>query len=117
MTMIQQVYTQSLLLSGVEDPGQGQLLQLFCRSAVAALQARLRPGLTPEDCRADFIAAASLYALAALAESDRLGGMTHMQMGDLTLKGSGDAAVQCLRNQAGLIMAPYVVDRFSFRGV
>ncbi len=117
MTLVQQVYTQAVLLSGVEDPAQGQLLQVFCRSAVNNLSARLRPGLTVEDLRADFIAAAALYALAAFSESDEMGSLSHMQLGDLTLKRSGNAAAKCLRNQAALIIAPYVVDRFSFRGV
>ncbi len=117
MTLVEQVYAQAVLLSGVEDSIQGQLLQLFCSSAVSSLNARLRPGLTAEDLRADFVAAAALYALAAFSESDEMGSLSHMQLGDLTLKRSGNAAAKCLRSQAGLIMAPYVMDRFCFRGV
>ena len=38
--------------------------------------------------------------------------------GDLTIrKGSRAAAANCLRTQAELMMAPYLKDRFSFRGV
>ncbi len=117
MTLVQQVYAQSVLLSGVEESTQGQLLQLFCRSAVTSLTARLRPGMTPEDCRADFIAAAALYALAAFSEVEDFAELCHIQLGDLTVKRNGGAAAKCLRSQAGLIMAPYVKDRFSFRGV
>jgi hypothetical protein len=36
----------------------------------------------------------------------------------VTLKRSGaDTASKCLQNQAALIMAPYLKDGFSFRGV
>ena len=39
--------------------------------------------------------------------------------GDLTLRRTGktDAASRVLRNQAELMIAPYLKDRFSFRGV
>ncbi len=117
MTLTQQVYAQAALLSGIEAATQGQLLQIFCRSAVTSLTARLRPGLVPEDMRADFVAAAALYALAAFSECEGMGSMSHVQLGDLTLKSSGNAAAKCLRSQADLIMSPYVLDRFGFRGV
>jgi hypothetical protein len=39
--------------------------------------------------------------------------------GDLTIRksGSADPASNVLRNQAGLMIAPYLKDRFCFRGV
>jgi hypothetical protein len=38
--------------------------------------------------------------------------------GDFTIrKGSRDAASNCLRAQAELMIAPYLQDRFCFRGV
>ncbi len=118
MTLVQQTYAQAMMLSNLSDPEQGQLLQLFCRSSVTTLTARLRHGLTPEDCRADFVAAAALYALAALSDVDPLGNLEHLQLGDLTLKRQGkNAAATCLRTQAELIISPYCKDRFSFRRV
>ena len=82
------------------------------------MTARLRTGLTPEDCKADFIAAASLYALAALNEVGDTDRLEEISAGDLTLrKSSADAAANCLRNQAEIMIAPYLKDRFSFRGV
>ncbi len=118
MTLTQQVYAQGVLLSGLEDPVKGQLLQNFSRSAVVHLRRKLRPGLTPEDCKADFVAAAALYALAALSESDETGRPEQLQLGDLTLRrSSGNTAAQCLRIQADLIISPYTMDRFSFRRV
>jgi hypothetical protein len=65
--------------------------------------------------KADFIAAASLYALAAMSDAREIG---EMRLGDVTLKRSGaDTASKCLHSQAALIMAPYLKDGFSFRGV
>lgn len=82
------------------------------------MTSRLREGLTPEDCKADFIAAASLFALAALSSVDETMQLEMFQAGDLSLRrGSTDAASNCLRNQAQLMIAPYLRDCFSFLGV
>ena len=116
MMLADQVYAQAVLLTGVE-PEQEALLQMFCRSAVAGLKAQLREGVTTEDCKADFVAAASLYALAAASEADEMADFDHIQVGDVTMKRGGTAAAACLRNQARLMMAPYLMDRFTFRGV
>ena len=93
------------------------MLGALCTAATASLTARLREGLTPNDCKADFVAAASLYALAALNAVDEKG-VEQFTAGDITVKKSGaDAASNCLRNQAELMIAPYLKDRFAFRGV
>ena len=81
---------------------------------------RLREGLTPEDCKADFIAAASLLALAQLNGVDDDAQVEEFKAGDLTVKQGSknrDAASQCLQRQAELMIAPYLKDGFSFRGV
>lgn len=118
MTLVEQTLAQALLLAGQIDQSQQPLLELFCSSAVTNLIARLRQGLTPDDCRAAFVAAGALYALAALTETDAVAGLQRMQIGDVTLvPGGTSAATRCLRKQADLIMAPYCVDNFSFRGV
>ncbi len=118
MTLIQQTYTQAVVLSGLEDAKQGQLLQLFCRSAVNSLVSKLRKGLSADDCRADLVAAGALYALAALSECEGKPAEEHMQLGDLTVRRkAGSPAAQTLRSQAELIMAPYVQDGFAFQGV
>lgn len=118
MTLTEQVYAQALLLAGDMEPRQEELLKLLCRSVVASLTARLREGLRAEDCLADFIASASLYALAAMSgqtDTDRLERIT---AGDVTLhRSGGDAAANCLRYQAELMITPYLKDRFSFKGV
>ena len=64
------------------------------------------------------MAAASLSALAALNEVGDTDRLEEISAGDLTLrKSSADAAANCLRNQAEIMIVPYLKDRFSFRGV
>jgi len=118
MTLTEQIHAQALVLIRDLEDKDRPLLELLCRSAEVSLRAKLRNGVTPEDCKADFIAAASLYALAAMSEVDN--GMQPEQLtaGDLTLRRSStDAAACCLRYQAELMMLPYVKDRFAFMGV
>ena len=115
MTAADQVFDQAMLLSGGIDSGQEQMLKVLCRGATGSLAARLREGLTPEDCLADFIASAALYALAALSEVGEQAPMDYIRAGDVTLRPrTRDAAANCLRNQAELMIAPYLRDRFSF---
>ena len=66
MNLRDQVLAQALLLAGELTERQQMVLGALCTATTASLNARLREGLAPEDCKADFIAAASLMALAAL---------------------------------------------------
>ena len=119
MTLAQQVYAQAALLAGPLESEQTEMLTALCSAATASLTARLKEGLQPEDCKADFIAAASLFALAALNGVKAAGGVEQFTAGDLTVRraSGSDAASNVLRNQAELMIAPYLQDRFSFRGV
>ena len=118
MTLAEQVHAQALLMSRDAADDQPELLQTLCRAAVADLARRLRGGLTPEDCKADFVASASLFALAARAELDDMAQLEQFTAGDITLRQKGgNAAAGCLRYQAELLIAPYLQDRFCFRGV
>ncbi len=118
MILTEQVYAQAVMLSGTVESGKEEMLRIFCRSAVAGMTQRLREGLTPEDCKADFIAAGALYALAALSEADEAANMERVQFADVTLvPGGTSAASRCLRRQADLIISPYCRDTFVFRGV
>jgi len=120
MMLSQQVFAQALLLAGELDEKQSQLLQVLCSAAASSLAARLREGITPEDCKADFIAAASLYALAALGDADEQIRVEEFKAGDLTVRQGGehrDAASRCLQRQAEMMILPYLKDRFSFLGV
>jgi len=118
MTLTQQICAQARVL--VRDMGSENqaLLEVLCRAAEVSLSAKLRSGITPEDCKADFIAAASLYAVAAMSEVDDMAQLEQFSVSDLTVRRKGsDAASSCLRYQAELMMLPYVCDRFSFQGV
>ena len=120
MTLTQQVFAQAALLAGDLDGRQTNLLKLLCSASASSLTARLRDGLTPDDCKADFIAAASLLALAQLNGVEDAAQVEEFRAGDLTVKQgskSHDAASQCLQRQAELMIAPYLEDGFSFRGV
>lgn len=118
MSLTDQVYAQAILLAGALEQREQELLRLLCNAAVSSLKSRLREGLMPEDCRADFVAAASLFALGSMSTVSQDAAMGEIKVGDVTLKrDSTDTASQCLHNQAELIIAPYLADRFCFRGV
>ena len=115
MNLIEQTYAQALMMAGALENRQEQLLRVLCRGACGSLAARLRENISPEDCKADFIAAASLYALAALSEAD---GVESFEVGDVAVrKGGTSAAANCLRYQADMMIAPYTRDNFAFLGV
>ena len=66
------------------------------------------------------VAAASLFALAAMNEAVDQASVEEFKAGDLTVKQSTsarDAASRCLYHQAELMITPYLKDRFSFAGV
>ncbi len=119
MTLKQQVYAQAALLAGQLDKEQTELLDALCTAATVSLTARLRDGLRPEDCKADFVASASLFALAALNRVREGDAPEQITAGDLTIRknAAADPASTVLRNQAELMIAPYLKDRFSFWGV
>lgn len=118
MSLVEQIYAQALVLTQDSTDMNLPMLEVLCRSAENSLRQKLRTGITPEDCKADFIAAASLLALAALSEQDDVAQMAQIQTGDLTLRrGSPDSAACCLRYQAEVMMAPYLQDKFAFMGV
>ena len=118
MMMEQQVYAQALLLTGQLEGKQAELLKVLCRAAASSLEARLKEGITPESCKGAFVAAASLFALAALNEAGKTGGLEEFRAGDLTVKRSGmDTSSRCLQRQAELIIQPFLKDCFAFLGV
>ena len=119
MTLREQVYAQAALLAGQMEMGQAEMLKVLCTASSASLAARLKDGLHPEDCKADFIAAASLFALAALNGVKDGTSPEQISAGDLTIRKSGnsDTASNVLRNQAELMIAPYLKDSFAFVGV
>ena len=120
MTLKEQVFAQAVLLTGELDGRETELLKVLCAGSTNSLAARLKEGLTPEDCKADFIAAASLYALAGLGSVDADASVQEFRAGDLTVRqgsASQDAASRCLQRQADMMIAPYLKDHFAFMGV
>ena len=120
MSLIEQIQAQALLLAGELTEGQIRILATLCHAAASSLENRLREGLTPDDCKADFIAAASLLALAAMNSVTGEESAEQISVGDFSAKISrnrNDAASNCLRAQAELMIAPYLKDRFTFLGV
>ena len=119
MTLKDQVYAHAALLAGELEEDQRNMLNALCTAATACLSARLREGLRPEDCRADFVASASLFALAELNAVKDGATLEQITAGDLTLRKSAgaDPASKVLRGQAQLMIAPYLKDNFCFRGV
>ena len=116
--LTQQVYEQAALLAAPLDEKQEKLLMVLCEGVVSALRARLREGLTEEDCQQELVAAASLLALAALQEAEQSGTMAEFRAGDLTVKNrEAGSATRCLRKQAELMMAPFLKDTFAFQVV
>ena len=118
MNLTEQICSQAKLLIRDLEETDVPLLEMLCRSAEVTMRAKLRKGISPEDCKADFIAAASLYALAAMTEISEGARIEQVTAGDLTLRRTGtDAAACCLRYQAEMMMLPYMKDGFAFMGV
>ena len=121
MILKDQVFAQAVLLAGEMDVEKMDLLSILCSVSTASLAARLREGLSPEDCREEFVAAASLYALAAMNSVNEETKLQEFKAGDLTIKEGGgaakDAASRCLEKQAEMVIGPYLKDRFLFAGV
>nr|WP_326126352.1 hypothetical protein [uncultured Oscillibacter sp.] len=113
-----------MLARAVSGAGEAEqpLLEPLCRAARRRWEARLRPGLTPEDCGAAFVCAAAFTAAADLAAGRGGGGVSAFTAGDISVKGRGTAEsaalARGLRETAEGLMAPYAKeDGFCFRGV
>ena len=118
MMLTDLVFAQAALLTGQLSEQHSKLLQVLCRAACSSLEARLRDGITPADCQETFVAAASLYALAALNEAGQADGIEEFRAGDLTIrKGHPEGTSGCLFRQAEAMLLPYLQDSFVFRGV
>lgn len=118
MTISEQAFAQALLLAGSLEPERQDRLQVLCQGVEASLQRRIREGLTPEDFRADYIAAVGLFGVAALSELESLSAPGTFSAADLTVqRADTSVSVNCLRLQAEMLMAPYCKDSFCFRGI
>ena len=118
MTMTEVVYEQALLIAPELSGQEQEMLRLLCHAAVVSLESKLRKNLTAKDCHNEFVAAASMYALAAMSEVTDMNQFEQITAGDLTLrKFSGAEAASSLRAQADMLMAPFVKMDVAFVGV
>ena len=117
MMLTEQVYAQATLLTGNLEDKQRELLRILCAAATSGLKFRLKDGLTVEDCRTEFVTAASLLALAAL-QATGLEEAEEFRAGDLTVKRSkASMDFRQLQHQAEQLMLPFLKDGFVFQGV
>lgn len=119
MSLEEQIFARAALLTGQLEGTRAELMKALCAAASASLAARLREGLTPQDCAGDFVTAASLMALADLTTAEEKGQIQEFQAGDLHIRqgAGGETQIRDLRRQAESMMAPYLKDRFVFLGV
>ena len=119
MTLLEEIYEAAAQAapSGADE----ELLQRLCRISAAQWQARLKAGVTPEDCREVFICAAAGYFTQQSAASWNIESFT---VGDVSVKtASGEKTaqqtpVQRLTQQAQLLMRPFCrAEDFAFVGV
>ena len=118
MMLTEQVFAQATLLTGNLEGKQQELLRILCAAATAGLRSRLKEELTPEDCRTEFVTAASMIALAQLQQTIHEEELEEFRAGDLTVKHSkANVNFGSLRQQAEQLMLPFLKDGFVFRGV
>ena len=107
MRVADQVFSQAELLAGEMD----ERLRLLCAVAQKQLSRQLQDGVTPEDIREDFVAAASLYALSRWGRGEEI---QEFRAGDLTVKKGQTANLEA---EALSLLRPYLKSGFTFVGV
>ena len=113
--MKDQVFARAALQAGELDAQRQELLQVLCEAACASLEARLRDGISSEDCGELFATAACMYAMAAL---EGFSESVEFKAGDLSVKkGARSEKSRELCCQADRLMAPFLKDSFVFSGV
>lgn len=120
MMLEEQVFLQAQALAGTLEESREELLRAMCTASAEALAARLKEGLTPEDCESVFVLAAGLYALAGFRETEESQPVQQLRAGDLTIQQDSSGVktqAEGLRRQARELMAPYMKDSFAFTGV
>ncbi len=113
--MIEKMLELARQLAAVGE-GEMEVLRLLCAGAERELRARLRPGLSPEECGEAFPLAGAWLALAGLEGTREE--PASFSAGDLTVRSSGRDRSGWYREQAWETLRPWMRDEsFSFRGV
>ena len=109
------------LVSALYGPGTDEVvLRTVCAGARAALERRLKDGVTAEQCGEAFPLAAAWLAMDWLRGSQGMDGITALSAGDISIRREGGGDCGKLSEQAMEIMAPYLGgsgSEFVFRGV
>ena len=114
---------ETILKLAKEISGAGEaeeaLLELLCGAAEQAWTARLREGVTAEDCGGAFACAAAMTAAADLAAGRSGGAVSGFTAGAISVRvRDAGSCGEDLRQAAERLMAPYAAaDDFAFRGV
>ena len=118
MTLTQQVCAQARLMARELAEENEALLEAVCAASASELKQQLRDNVGPEDCLTDFVTAAAMLALAAMADVGSMAQLEQVSAGDFTVRcNSNNATAQSLRQQAYSLMRPYIKASFSFVGV
>ena len=117
MMLTDQICAQARVMGRELMQENQSLLEAVCAASAAALRFRLRDNVRAEDCESDFVMAAALFALAAMQEVGSLAQLEQVSAGDLTLRRGESAVADSLRQQAELLMKPYLKESFLFLGV
>lgn len=102
--------------------GESELLEALCGAEESRWRARLRQGVSPEDCGEAFVCAAAFTAAASLTAGRGGDGVASFTAGEVSVKGRSTAenagAARAMRQAAEELMAPYTeAADFAFRGV
>lgn len=105
----------SLACTYVQANGEDrEVLLRLCTAADARLRASLRKDVTPEACADSFICAAAMLAAADFSAVSAAFGAHSFTAGPVSVSREDEKICKLLREQAGILMAPYCQDAFCF---
>ena len=121
MALRDEIYQMAALFApaGTDE----QMLRSLCSAAEQSIKAKLRPGVTVDDCHDSFVCAAAWIAVSYLPEGAQMRQVQSFTVGEVSVTEAEAASVSgaaaCLRTQAELLMAPYCASGggFAFLGV
>ncbi len=117
--MTEEILELAMALGQVGEADR-QRLERLCTLAEQELAARLKSGITAQDCADAFVLAAAWTALADWATGESIGAVSSFSAGDITIRSDAAASQggDALRRRGEMALAPYLADRgFFFRGV
>lgn len=117
MTRLEDIVSTATVFAGSISTQQRSILERLCAAADAALLARLREDVSPEECYDSFVCASAWMALSELGNARNAAGVESFTAGNISVHHASGAS-NCLAMQAEVMMAPYLKDAgFQFRRV